>query len=216
MRADCPSIALFSILIGGSLTQVGWYVPFLVAGSILTSIGAGLLYTLNATMDSAKYIGYQALFGIGVGIALNVPTIANQAMSDTEDVPLVTATILCESFSREKWSELTIAVFQTMGGAFFVSAAQNIFSNRLVEDVSSRAPSIAPASIIATGAAELQDVFQTTDLQAVRQAYLTGLKSTWALGIALAGAAFLISFLPEWTSIRAKAQTRQLKDENSV
>ena len=71
--------------------------PFLTAGSVLAAVGAGLMYTMGTTLSPPQFIGYQALLGTGIGTALNVPTIVNQAMAKPTDVSSVTASILCES-----------------------------------------------------------------------------------------------------------------------
>lgn len=84
--------------------MVGYFQPFLTIGSIFTTIGAGLLYTLDITFPTAHYIGYQLIVGIGVGLAIQVPIIASQAFSSPVDIPCVTAIVLCKhpSISRSR------------------------------------------------------------------------------------------------------------------
>ena len=89
-------IALFTILSGGLITAYGVYVPFLIGGSAIATIGAGLLYTLDIGSSSSHWIGYQALFGIGIGLSIQVPIIANQAFVKPSEISSVTAVTLCK------------------------------------------------------------------------------------------------------------------------
>lgn len=61
------SITLSSIVIGGSITVVGWYAPFMWFGSAIFAVGAGLLYTLKVNSPAGQWIGYQVLAGLGAG-----------------------------------------------------------------------------------------------------------------------------------------------------
>ena len=76
--------------------RVGYFTPFLFLGSSLFAIGAGLVYSLNIYSPSAKYLGYQAILGVGQGLAIQVPVITCQAFSRAADIPAVTAMVLCE------------------------------------------------------------------------------------------------------------------------
>ena len=80
------------------ITAFGVYVPWLLAGSCLATIGTGLIYMLDIGTPSSKWIGYQALAGIGLGFAFQVPMIANQAFVKMSEISSVTAITLCESF----------------------------------------------------------------------------------------------------------------------
>ena len=89
-------IAFFTILSGGLISKYGVYVPFLLVGSSIATIGAGLLYTLDIGSPSSHWIGYQALTGIGIGLSIQVPIIANQAFVKPSEISSVTAVTLCE------------------------------------------------------------------------------------------------------------------------
>lgn len=89
-------VSICTIISGGMISALGWYVPWLFVGSILATIGNGLLYTLDIGTSSPKWIGYQALTGIGLGFSVQVPMIANQAFVKVRDIPPVTAATLCK------------------------------------------------------------------------------------------------------------------------
>lgn len=93
-QLTAPS-ALFAILSGGLVGQVGYFQPFLVIGGIFATVGAGLLYSLDIDSSAGQYIGYQILVGVGVGTSIQIPVITAQALSDMAEIPCVTAVVLC-------------------------------------------------------------------------------------------------------------------------
>ncbi|KAF2456748.1 MFS multidrug transporter-like protein [Lineolata rhizophorae] len=171
-------IALLTIVSGGVITVTGHYIPMLVVGAVLATIGSGLIYTLDAGTPSSEWIGYQALSGIGIGLGIQVPIIVGQAVVDAVDVSSATAIII---------------FFQTLSGAIFVSVGQSLFANQLVESIPENAPGVNPGLVVATGATELRDVFPSDVLPGVIRSYMDGLKDAYALGIAMAGVAVVTS-----------------------
>ena len=92
------SVALFTVISGALISTYGVYVPILLVGSAITTIGAGLLYTLDVGSPSSHWIGYQALAGIGIGLSIQVPMIANQSFVSVSQISSVTAITLCKLF----------------------------------------------------------------------------------------------------------------------
>jgi len=91
--------ALFSVIAGGLITTFGLYVmPFLLSGSAMTIIGAAWIYTLDIDSPSSHWISYQVIIGIGMGISVQIPIIANQALVDMSEISSVSAITLCKSF----------------------------------------------------------------------------------------------------------------------
>ncbi|KZT52965.1 major facilitator superfamily transporter [Calocera cornea HHB12733] len=183
-------VAIFTILSGNLISYFGHYVPLMVFGACLATIGAGLLYTLDIGTSSSKWIGYQVVAGVGIGIAVQIPISAAQARVPMSDLAPVTATVL---------------FFQTIGGAFFISAGQSIFTNRLLNTLAKTAPSVDPALVIATGATDLHQVFPADVLPGILRAYMDGLKDTYALAIAALGIASVVSIFVEWRNIEGVA-----------
>ncbi|KAL8823438.1 MAG: hypothetical protein Q9191_005855 [Dirinaria sp. TL-2023a] len=181
------AISLFTVLSGATITKFGVYVPFLFIGSVFATIGAGLIYTLDIGTSSAHWIGYQVLTGVGIGIAFQVPIIANQAFVKMSDISSVTAITL---------------FFQTIGGALFVSAGQTAFANRLLARLPSTAPGVDPKLVVQTGATQLRHVFPKDQIPGIIVAYMDGLKLTFALTIALAGIGLPIALFAKWRNIK--------------
>lgn len=183
--------SLFSIVAGVLLTVWGQYIPLMVFGSAVATIGAGMIYTLEIDSGSPKWIGYQALVGIGIGLAFQIPVIVSQAVVKPSDLSTVSAIVL---------------FFQTVGGAIFISAAQAGFVNQLLKELVKTAPNVNPALVVATGATDLRKVFNEDELPGILAAYMEGLKVPYAICIAFAGLSFVIAFTPRWESIKGKVR----------
>jgi hypothetical protein len=100
---NIPLIVLFSLATFGSgraITKTGIAAPYLTVSSVIVTIAAGLLYTLDVGTSTGKWVGYQILAGFGYGLALQVPVIIAQAFAEPADIAPTTAIIICElSFS---------------------------------------------------------------------------------------------------------------------
>ncbi len=86
-------------------------------------------------------------------------------------------------------------MFQTLGGAFGISAAQCAFVNKLVETLPATVPGINPSLIIATGATDIRSSFTPEEISGILLAYLAGLRVVWAITVGLAGSACVVSFM---------------------
>ncbi|KAB8304591.1 hypothetical protein EYC80_003969 [Monilinia laxa] len=171
-----PFIAFFalgSMMSGGIIGKTRIFQPFLLAGGLLATIGAALLYTVDLNSSKARYIGPQVIFGFGIGLGCQVPMMALQSFSPPEDVASVTSIIV---------------MMNSISGGYFVTAAQSLFANSLLSSLASLAPTISPGLVISTGATELRGVFSGSDLLAVLASYMVGIKDVFAWS--LAGAAF--------------------------
>ncbi|KAG4436754.1 hypothetical protein IFR05_007772 [Cadophora sp. M221] len=180
-----------TIISGGMISAYGVAVPWMIGGSALATVGSGLLYTLNTHSSSSAWIGYQALSGIGIGLALQVPIIIGQAVSKPEDLSSVTAMILFA---------------QTIGGAFFVSAGQVALSNVLQSSLLDNAPSTTPAEVLTVGVTEIRDHFAADVVPGIVASYMDGLQAAYAIAIASAGIAVLFSLCSKWTNLKGKVQ----------
>lgn len=178
--------SLFSIVSGVLITVFGYYTPIMVFSSVVATVGAGLIYTFQIDTPAHTWIGYQSLAGIGIGLGFQIPVIVAQSSVAASDISSATAVLL---------------FFQSMGGTFYVSAGQSAFANRLVAFVPKYAPGVDPRLVLATGAAQLRDVFDADVLPGVLQAYMKGIKITFALCIAMAGITLPIALLSPWRKL---------------
>jgi hypothetical protein len=181
--------AIFTVSSGGLISAFGHYIPLMILGSALSAVGSGLIYSLDATSPSSKWIPFQAILGIGLGLVFQIPVIVNQSVVEPSDLSSVSAMTL---------------FFQTLGGALFISAGQAGFVNRLLERIPVTAPGVNPALVVATGATDLRKVFSAHDLPGIIAAYLDGLRISFAIAIATACLGFILAFAPRWRKLNGK------------
>ncbi|ETN36532.1 uncharacterized protein HMPREF1541_08810 [Cyphellophora europaea CBS 101466] len=183
------SNTLFSIVIGATITFVGWYVPFTWFGSALFTVGSGLLYTLKVHSSAGEWIGYQILTGGGSGTCVQIPFIAVQVVLAKKDMPTGNAVAI---------------FFNSLGGAISISIAQNIFANTLVKEVPRYAPGLDPQILLAAGATNVRSVVPPELLDGVLFAYNKAVTSSYILAVACGGLAACSSVLFEWKSVKGK------------
>jgi MFS family permease len=75
------SSAVASLIAGFLINRLGHYTPFMIGGSVLMSIGAGLLITFTPLISEGKWIGYQILWAVGCGMSMSsVPSLSFEAL----------------------------------------------------------------------------------------------------------------------------------------
>lgn len=188
-----------SILGGILVTLIGYYTPVMYAGSIILTIGAGLCTTLTVASGHSHWIGYQSMVGLGSGLGYQQPVVAVQTFLNAEDVPVGTA---------------LITFMQTLSGAVFLAAAQNVFQNKLIANVVRDVPQVSPAEVIGSGVAQLQNRFPAEVLPALLRAYNQAVvKGAFIVGVAAAGLSILGPLCMEWVSVKTAKEVP--KDEDT-
>lgn len=135
------------------------------------------------------WIGYQALFGLGVGMGMQQPLIAAQTVCDLDDVPTATAvTNFC----------------LTLGGALFISVGQNIFTNRLVTNLAANVPNLNPSIVLQVGATSLRQAVDPGNLAGVLSAYNGAITQAFYVSLAMACFSIIGSLGMEWKSVKGK------------
>lgn len=106
--------------------------------------------------------------------------------------------------------------FQTLGGALFIAVAQSVFQNRLIGGIVEFAPDVNPKAIVGAGATETRNILsqlgQLNQLENVIKAYMSGLRNTFRVSLALAVVAFVATLFLEWKSVKKGGN----KDEAAV
>ncbi|KAF2964602.1 hypothetical protein GQX73_g8980 [Xylaria multiplex] len=183
------SVVVASLLAGGLITVFGYYTPFMIFASIIASIGGGLLTTWKPSVSTGVWIGYQILFGIGVGAGLQQPLIAVQTVLTIDDVPIGTS---------------VIAFMQTLGGALFVSVGNSVFNNKLIEELVHRLPDVNPADVINAGSTNLRAALPAEIVPAVILSYNNALTTAFTVATALASVSIIGAVFMEWKSVKGK------------
>ncbi|RDW76741.1 MDR family MFS transporter [Aspergillus mulundensis] len=176
------STSIATFLSSSIVTKVGYYQPFLLVGSILATIGGGLIYSMDLSTSLAKIIGYQILYGAGTGISVQIPIIVAGALTSSEEQPIAMATVL---------------FFQFISAAYGVGSTDSILNNLLLRNIGRYMPGVDAGNVLSAGSSALQDVFGGEMLAGARRSYLQGLRGSWALGVALFGVAVLCAVVPK-------------------
>ncbi|CAG8932599.1 unnamed protein product [Penicillium salamii] len=177
---------IFSILAGVLVTTLGYYTPFMILSSVLMAIGAGLLSTFQPETSSSKWIGYQVIFGAGVGVGMQQALIAVQNSLPPKDIPIATATVMFA---------------QTLGGAVFISVAQNIFTNDLVKNLL-HISGVDPARVLDLGATALQNSISEDILPAVIGAYNNALVKAFYVSVAMGAVSIAGACSIKWKTVK--------------
>ncbi|KIW01485.1 uncharacterized protein PV09_07238 [Verruconis gallopava] len=182
-------VVVLSILAGGLTTALGYYTPFMYASTVFMAVGAGLITTFKVNTGHSKWIGYQFIFGTGVGLGMQQTMIAAQTVLPKADIAIGTSIMM---FS------------QTLGGALFVSVGQNVFTNELVKGIKHYVPNLDAGFVLSVGATEIKNRVPPASLSGVLQAYNDALTRTWYAAVALACLSGLGCAFVQWKSVKGK------------
>ncbi|KAI0171781.1 MFS general substrate transporter [Hypoxylon sp. FL1284] len=179
--------AVASLAGGAAIQRVGYYNPFMLASIVAMCVGAGLLTTLQVDTSEGKWIGYQILYGAGLGTTLQAPLLAAQTVLPPEDVPIGTSLMF---FS------------QLLGGSIFVSVGQNLFDNNFVQDLRG-VSGVNASTILQQGATAITQIPEPTKGFVV-QAYNSALRPVFIAGLVMSCLTFLGAAGMEWKSLKRK------------
>ncbi|KAH7064488.1 putative efflux pump antibiotic resistance protein [Paraphoma chrysanthemicola] len=183
------SAVLVSILAGILVTAQGHYVPYFYLGTVGMSVGGGMLTTWTPETKTANWIGYQILFGVGVGFCLQQPMVAVQTVLDIKDVPVGASLIV---------------FVQSLGGAMFVSVGETVLSNSLVKELVKNAPTVHPSEVLETGASRLQGTFSKEVLPGIILSYNNALTQIFLVATVMAAFTVVGCVFVEWKSVKGK------------
>lgn len=180
------STVLGSILGGFINTKVGYYTPLAIIGSCIMSVGAGLLTTLQVGTGAGKWIGFQILYGFGLGSCFQIPNLAAQTALPQKEVPVGLALMLFGSL---------------MGSTVFVSVGQNVLTSQLVQRLSGL-PGFNVDLVTSGGATALVDAIAPQQRGEALAAYNDALRKVFQVGLIVSCLTVLGTFTLEWLSVR--------------
>jgi hypothetical protein len=178
------AVIICNFISGGGITASGYYGPFLLFSSVVSSVGVGLLTTFHVDSGHAAWIGYQVLYGMGIGAGMQVCFVVVQVAVPPVDIPVAMALVVFA---------------QTLGGAIFVSVSDTIFSNLLVQNLADAVPGLSPSIVSSTGATALKNVIAPQYLPGVLVAYNHAITQTWYAAVALAAVSIIGVAAVDWT-----------------
>lgn len=146
-------------------------------------------------------IGYQILFGAGVGMSLEQCNVAIQTVLPEEKIPAGTSLSI---FAR------------SIGGSLGIAIAQNVFEQKLRKNLDGVLPDVDFASLIsASGATDLiPKVQQATggnddQVRRVLELYNNALSQTFLVALILSAMTLIGALAVEWKSVKKEKKAKQ-------
>lgn len=193
------AIVVSSILSGVGTSKVGYYMPFLIGGICIAAVGTGLLTTFHVDTSEGKWIGYQIIYGFGLGACFQAPNMAAQTVLPRNEVSIGASLMLFA---------------QTLFGAVFVSVGQNVLDGQLVDRLAG-VVSITTEQMQAAGTTGLFKIVPAQLLDEVLVAFSDSLDVCFEVAVVLACLAILGALVMEWRNVKAQPKTADEEDGTS-
>ncbi|KAH0036808.1 hypothetical protein KCU78_g1840, partial [Aureobasidium melanogenum] len=171
------------------VTLIGYYTPFMWAGTILMPILAGLLTTIKTRTSLVDVLVMTGFFGFAGGVGFLSPQSAVQMALPKNDASIGLSTIL---FAEQ------------FGAALFVAAAQNVFQNRLAVNLHATVSGLNATSILTAGLSDLRNLVAPEDMRNVLVAVDQSVAQTWYMAVVLACMTIVGSATTDWRSVKEK------------
>jgi MFS family permease len=178
-----------SIATGIVVNKTGYYTPPMILGNCVMAVGCGLLTTLQVDSKDGIWIGYQVVYGIGLGCTFQAPNLAAQTVLSHRDVPVGTSLMF---FS------------QLLGGAIFTSVGQTVFNTELLKRLS-HIPGFDPELLLSTGATTLIQELPDSVRPTVLAGYNDSLRKVFEVALIMACLVIFGSLGLEWRSVKKNA-----------
>jgi EmrB/QacA subfamily drug resistance transporter len=196
-----------SIMSGRIISRTGHYKPWPIAGMAIATVGMLLLSRMDPDTSRIESSIYMLVFGIGIGMVMQVLILAVQNAVDFRDLGVATS---------------SSTFFRQMGGSFGVAIFGAIFSSRLTSEL----PGLLPPDLPQTGDPAAMDALLNSPEQihalppaiadAVVEALSRGLHSVflWAVPLLLAG--FVLAWFLKEIPLRDVSNLAQAAAEKPV
>ncbi|KAJ5697901.1 Major facilitator superfamily domain general substrate transporter [Penicillium malachiteum] len=195
------SDVILALSSGAELKYLGYPNGFILVGTALMSIGTGLISTFTTSTGHERWISYQVLQGIGVGMSMAMPYVATQTTLDPVDIPVGTSLLQC---------------FQFFGSSVDLAIGQNVFSNRLVAGLSDLGfGSEDVQKILDAGSAKVRSVVSEDQLHEALEGYNYALTRTFYVATSFVAVAFFLSLGLPWKSVKPPKPSASTDEEKS-
>ncbi|KAI1453653.1 major facilitator superfamily domain-containing protein [Annulohypoxylon moriforme] len=190
-----------SIISGVITSGVGYYNPGLIIGTALSIAGAALLTTINMESSVSKIVGYQLLYGFGVGFGFGQPSYVVQTLLPPSDVPV---------------GVTFITLMQNLSASIFVAVGQSILQGEL----RSRLQSILPAAdidlLLKSGAGNFASSLPPNDRREAISVYSVCLILVLYISLALSCVSIIGALGIRWRSMKGEDIQRSTSETNQT
>ncbi|TNY21948.1 major facilitator superfamily domain-containing protein [Rhodotorula diobovata] len=183
-----PLIALnmtMGIVAGWTVSRFGTFHPAMLFGLACTAIGSGLHATMDASTSTARWAGYGAVLGSGMGALYMMSFLASQMLAEPAD--------------RSKASSL-VCFFQILGGTIWVSAGNSIYTNTFKRGIS-KIPGVDVQAVLDSGVDRFREVVDPAQLPAVVDVAVDALWDVFVTAAVIAAAGFVAALGIRWVRI---------------
>ncbi len=199
-----------SVLSGRLVTRWGRYKVFPVVGTALMTVGAYLLSMIDASTNGWVLAGYMFVFGVGMGLVMQVLVVAVQNAVSYEDLGVATSSSV---FFRMIGGSFGTAVF----GAIYAIVLNHTIAPTLAKVPASVLRKFNPQTIDPGVIAQLKGTasglfFYTKYIEAVTHA----IQVVFLVAVPIAFLAFLLSWLLPEVELRKTVQTVDVGEVNGL
>ncbi|KAK6851912.1 hypothetical protein PG995_012037 [Apiospora arundinis] len=195
---------IFCVIISGFMVSwLGYYTPFMILGTVLMSIGAGLLTTISPDTSKVLLILYPVLFGAGIGVGFQQPIIGCQAALPKEDIPVGTS----------------IIVFgQTIGAAVVLSAGDSVFQTRLTRNIKEYLDISLDnsAQILQSGPNSVVSMLSPDQLPVLIAAVNKTMNQVFYVSLAMAALSVFGALAMEWRSVKNPSKDKSKEGGSKI
>ncbi|EED23138.1 efflux pump antibiotic resistance protein, putative [Talaromyces stipitatus ATCC 10500] len=189
-----------SVAGGGITFRSGYYTPCMIASTIISAVGCGMISTWKVNSSTGIWVGYQILFGFGLGLGMQQPNMAVQTILPKKDISTGVSYLFFG---------------QSLGGSVFLSIAQNVYLEKLVHELRDTITNsnFNPAALTSAGATQIRNIVPPSILPQVLEIENTALRSAFYIAVATSAFSFLPSLFMEWKSIKnGEGQGEKMKE----
>ncbi|KAF4807562.1 Efflux pump roqT [Colletotrichum siamense] len=161
---------LAALVAGYLVTLLGWYNPFMLFSTAISSVGLGLMTRFEVDTGPSERIIYPIIAGIGIGAGTQQPMMGVQSTLVLADIPAGTA---------------AVTLFQNLGPAVLMSVANTVFVNNLKRNLHGQG-GLDGQAIADMGATNLKDMISVDLLPRIINAYNKALQETFRVPMAVA------------------------------
>ena len=179
-----------TILSGRLITKYGHYRPFPIIGTILVTFGLFLFSNITATTSQYVLTLWMLILGFGIGLFMQVMTVAVQNAVDREDLGTATSVVI---------------YFRTIGSALGAAIFGAILTNRLTFHIQASATQLDGNSFTAenlNAAAKAISLAEPAVQQSITQAFSLSFQDIFLYAIPFAVAAFVVSLMLKEVPLR--------------
>lgn len=183
---------------GAAVTKLGYYQPFMLAGTILLSVGAGMLSRLHPGSGMEGWMPYMIIAGLGIGLSTQMPAIAVQSTVSEADMPISVAVVLFG---------------QALGPTIFISAAQAVLAGVLTTGLANAIPGLDAERVKNAGATELPGLVRPDQVAALLDIYSFALTRTYLVAASTAAVSVIAIVLIGWKRIATPGEEEGIEKD---